>query len=212
LDLRNGAYLLFNPVASAMWIRLVHEQMDDEAILVALHDLFDVETDRLRDDLEAFRRDCFEQKLLLEDKNDELPAKRSVRRRAGMFFPTLAAWWCLVSTARTLRRRGFSETYRLIVELAPSAQDRFEENRLAQAVAAFSRAENAFIPRNAPGDCLPRSLALFRFLRTMDLPAEHVIGVDRDPFLAHAWVECNGRVLLDQDRRAILTRLAPIAD
>jgi hypothetical protein len=212
LDLRNGAYLLFNAVASAIWIRLVHEQMDDEAILASLRDLFEVETDRLRDDLAAFRRDCLDKNLLLADGNGEMPAKRSGHGASSTGFPSLTAWWCLVHTARALRSRGFSETYRSIVELAPAAPDRFEENRLERAIATFSRAENLFVPASAPGDCLPRSLALFRFLRRMGLPAEHVIGVDRDPFLAHAWVECNGRVILDQDRRAILTRLAPITD
>lgn len=29
------------------------------------------------------------------------------------------------------------------------------------------------------------------------IPADHIIGVRRFPFQAHAWVECTGRVLFD---------------
>jgi hypothetical protein len=71
-------------------------------------------------------------------------------------------------------------------------------NRLLErAVAAFGHAENFFILKRAPQDCLPRSLALFRFLRLVGVPAEHCIGVRRYPFLAHAWVEHGDRVVHD---------------
>jgi hypothetical protein len=68
--------------------------------------------------------------------------------------------------------------------------------RLAsRAERAFSRAENLYLLRSAPRDCLPRSLALYRFLLSVGVPAEHCIGVQRFPFEAHAWVECGGRAV-----------------
>jgi hypothetical protein len=49
---------------------------------------------------------------------------------------------------------------------------------------------------------------MFRYLRRMDIGAEHVIAVRGRPFFAHAWVEVEGRVILD---RAPSTDLTPIA-
>ena len=43
-----------------------------------------------------------------------------------------------------------------------------------------------------------RSLALYRFLRSAHVPAQHVIGVRRFPFTAHAWVECGGAALFEE--------------
>jgi hypothetical protein len=83
---------------------------------------------------------------------------------------------------------------------------------LAKALAAFARAENCFSMKQAPRDCVPRSLALFRFLRLVGLPAEHCIGVRRSPFQAHAWVEFEGRVVHDLPSRQLkYTTLARIA-
>jgi len=50
---------------------------------------------------------------------------------------------------------------------------------------------------SAPKDCLPRTLALYRFLLSAGIPADHVIGVRQYPFEAHAWVEFEGRILFD---------------
>lgn len=44
-------------------------------------------------------------------------------------------------------------------------------------------------------DCLPRAMAVHLLLRYRGVPATLCIGVKRFPFAAHAWVECEGRVL-----------------
>ena len=44
-------------------------------------------------------------------------------------------------------------------------------------------------------DCLPRSLALVAALRGLGVDAEVCFGVRKFPFLAHAWVEADGRVI-----------------
>jgi hypothetical protein len=53
---------------------------------------------------------------------------------------------------------------------------------------------------HVPGDtrCLARSLVLTRLLAARGLEAKLVIGARTEPeFLAHAWVECQGRAVLD---------------
>jgi len=72
------------------------------------------------------------------------------------------------------------------------------EQLLPDALRAFLIAENFVAFRNSPDDCLPRSLSLFRFLRSIGIPAIHRIGGRRVPVLKmHAWVEVNSKVLLD---------------
>ena len=46
-------------------------------------------------------------------------------------------------------------------------------------------------------DCLPRSLAVYWVLRRRGLPSELVMGVKKNPFGAHAWVEVDGDVISD---------------
>ncbi len=71
----------------------------------------------------------------------------------------------------------------------PQALD--EARRLAWIVAR--------VLRWLPGDtrCLVRSLVLVRLLARRGIPAQLVIGARAAPdFLAHAWVECDGRPVL----------------
>ena len=55
---------------------------------------------------------------------------------------------------------------------------------------------SGFYPAKAT--CLKKSLILFRILRKRGLPAKLRIGVRKvdGQFNAHAWIECQGRVLL----------------
>jgi hypothetical protein len=58
--------------------------------------------------------------------------------------------------------------------------------------------------------CLQRSAVIACLLKRCGLPAELVIGVQRTPFRAHAWVEVRGKVVGDapsvRDTYAILDR------
>jgi hypothetical protein len=92
-----------------------------------------------------------------------------------------------------LARSGFAPTYRAHAKFR-AAPARAE---LQSVLAAFRRAENLFLLRRAPNDCVVRSLALYRFVCSYGIAAEHVIGVQRIPFKAHAWVEWRGEPLLD---------------
>ena len=100
---------------------------------------------------------------------------------------------------RQLRRRGFSFAHAYhdayfagLYAMRPAAE-------LGSALVSFYRAES-FVPMpGAPDDCLPRSLALFAYLRSLGFQAEHLIGVRRYPSLTmHAWVEVEGDVVADR--------------
>jgi hypothetical protein len=213
LDLRRGTYRLLDRVASAMWSAFTGgDAMDDDAVVRSLLERFAVEPDRLRHDVAAFRATCVADGLLVAAHADDFSqsaAPRGASRR--IVFPALAAWNHLAGTALLLRRRGFAAAYRAAAACSAAARTHGDDAALDRASRAFARAENFFVARRAPDDCLPRSLALFRFLRAMGLPAVHVIGVRRAPFYAHAWVECHDRVVLDADHRPDLTTLARIA-
>ena len=205
LDLRRGEYLLLDEIASAIWQGLVAGATDD-ALLKSLQQHFDVPDGQLSADIADFKTRCIDEKLLVEW-HDPVSHTHSRRRLGRIVLPTIAAWWCLLDTSRRLRRQGFAEAYRVAVEEAPKVSRAIDKRRLRCAEAAFSRAENVFLSKRAPDDCLQRSMALFRFLRSMGFPAKHSIGFARNPFSAHAWVECGNRVILDVDRRNSLTKL-----
>ncbi|MEO7177391.1 MAG: lasso peptide biosynthesis B2 protein [Allosphingosinicella sp.] len=206
LDLSRGEYILLDPVATAMWEALRSTAGVQEAA-ARLTTEFEDPDGTLMPDILQFRERCIA--LGLVDRGTRsLPPPKPARTSR---FPLLAALRCLHRTARQLRREGFAHTYGRIMACAPAPHGRPEPGSIALAEAAFSRAENLFLARSAPDDCLPRSLALYAFLRTMGHPAEHRFGFLRYPFAAHAWVECAGRVILDEDRRDRLTPLLPVS-
>jgi hypothetical protein len=63
----------------------------------------------------------------------------------------------------------------------------------------------AFYPRRAL--CLEQSLVLFVLLRRRGVPVDLRIGVQPSPFLAHAWVEWNGRPINESEE--FVSKLAP---
>jgi transglutaminase superfamily protein/coenzyme PQQ synthesis protein D (PqqD) len=126
------------------------------------------------------------------------PSKKKIHLPKLRMPLELYAWLSLAMTALSLRWRGFSQTYRYCANLPSPPQDENITKLFGDAESAFVRAENLFHFANAPADCLPRSLALFRFCRSVGLPAIHRIGCRRFPQLSmHAWVECGGQVMLD---------------
>ncbi len=75
--------------------------------------------------------------------------------------------------------------------------------KIAWAVAAANRV--------ARGNCLPKALAAELMLRHYGYPAELKLGAGRDPvggFIAHAWVECEGRVVIGDFEPGSYTELA----
>ena len=197
LDLRTASYVVLDRVATAMWQALTGHP-DESRRVAELAERFDAPAGVLKDDLDAFARDCLERGFLAPEPAPTAAAGTVAPALAARRALALRAWLSLLATSRSLSRLGFSDTYRRYARLpcpAPGAED--ADALTARATRAFSRAENFFLLKGAPRDCLPRSLALFRFLRSVGVPAEHCIGVQRFPFEAHAWVECGGSVVHD---------------
>lgn len=206
LDLTTQAYFVLNEKATLIWKLLLQTGGDLAQTSRALGE------PSLQSQLSSLTKDCVERGFLSSSKKAR-PRPDQVRRRGAQrsFFLGLRAWWSLLSTAYALRVKGFSRTYREYAQLpfgaAPDAL-----RLLPAAQKSFLRAENFFWHRSAPDDCLPRSLALFRFLRTIGLPVVHCIGGRRFPaFMMHAWVEHAGWAVLDDPGRVKeYTRLALI--
>ena len=215
LDLRTESYFALDPIGSVMWRELVREQ-SRTACLENLHGELSVEAGRLARDLDGLAKKCLEAGWLVSTclvSSSTTPALP--RGRPAQRFLTLRAWWTLLRVTRSITRRGFTRTYdELSQGAAPvSPSDRDPEALLSAAVLAFARAEEFFYLKAAPADCLPRSLALFRFLRAVGLPVEHCISVQQFPFTAHAWTQYRGRIVHDdpenQNRYTVIARMTP---
>lgn len=100
----------------------------------------------------------------------------------------------LLATNWSMRHRGFGKTYARIVDL-DRRSGLLPDASVRTLLADFHLSETLLVSRLGFRDCLPRSLALFAFLRANGVSARHRIGVKRFPFSAHAWVENEGRPL-----------------
>ncbi|HEX3684489.1 MAG TPA: lasso peptide biosynthesis B2 protein [Bryobacteraceae bacterium] len=198
LDLRTNSYKVLDDAASALWAVLLGEA-DALSSLESLSRRYAVDEAHLQKELMAFAQRCVEEGLLVTMDSPSPPAYPSTQlSRAHRIRPaTLRALACLMSTKRALAREGFAKTYDRYAGFS-AASSKPDLDRLLR---AFSRAEHFFIARRAPRDCLLRSLSLFRFLQSANVCVQHVIGVRRFPFGAHAWVEYNGAPILDDDAR-----------
>ena len=90
-----------------------------------------------------------------------------------------------------------------------SGADTLDVERAARLVEAVA----SFYPLKAT--CLKKSLVLFRILRRRGIPVEFRLGVSKlhGDFTSHAWLECQGRVLLGQgitDRYTLLPAVTRI--
>ncbi len=108
----------------------------------------------------------------------------------------------------TVRRRPKGSLLRTIEARHPG--DRAQQSRLAPLVAAVDRAARygAFRPT-----CLVRAVALERMIARSGAGAAVVrVGVvrDREAFLAHAWIELDGKVIGDEP--AHVARFTPLHD
>lgn len=66
---------------------------------------------------------------------------------------------------------------------------------LTRVAAAFDASALAVSPLDA---CLPRSIAMARWLLGLGQPATLVVGVKLRPFQAHCWVQCGDRLVSDR--------------
>jgi hypothetical protein len=194
-----------------MWTAAIDPQADRENSLAALRPHFDISSQRLAQDYDTFVDGLLTDNILVRCETPKMPARVAGADRRMVSAPTWNAWDCLCRTVGSLRIRGLASTYDRYARLGarrPAADNR----NLPAMLAAFSYAENFMTLKRAPRDCLPRSLALFRFLRRRGYPSRHFIGVDTDPFAAHAWVELDGDVISDADWRASYAVIAAMGE
>ncbi len=197
LDMVSENYFIFNEQATAIWYSLV----EDSGRLERARCVRSQECTSRR---VAFIDDCARRNFLVSKPPTSHPdAPRTPLASGARRFLVFRAFLSLLRTAFSLRVRGFSRTYADYAGLN-SVETSPDVVRLrGVAEAAFLNAENIFSYRRAPHDCLPRSLAMFRFFRSLGVPVVHRIGGRRVPtFFMHAWVEHDGVVILDDPRIA----------
>lgn len=191
LDIAAGDYLVLTATETAMWRALT--ELSAERRVGALAGQFEAPAALIAADLAQFEKMCLARGYLVAR---PLPPGGPPRAGDRDSLSALRAWLWMFRVSGALRR-SFQEAYDKCQRLRRPREPR-PPGLLQEAESAFLRAENFFIFRKAPKDCLPRSLSLYAFLTSAGFDVTHVIGVSRFPFEAHAWVEGDGRVLLDR--------------
>jgi hypothetical protein len=101
--------------------------------------------------------------------------------------------WCELARFDLLRARSTGLTLRLPL-VAPRDQNATDAARTSAVCNAVATATCLYWK---PVMCLQSSVCTARLLRTRGVPAHLVIGYRPDPFLSHAWVEVDDRVVND---------------
>lgn len=101
---------------------------------------------------------------------------------------------CIPAARFILKKKGLAAGLRWARTLNSNAP----RLPLSTALRSFSRVAAVLTSSQGDEDCLPKSLALFGFLRSQGFAPELIIGVKRFPFGAHAWVELKGVPLLEE--------------
>ena len=98
-------------------------------------------------------------------------------------------WLCVLPLLK--RRLSLAKLVRLMwLRPRGAARDSVRERRTIRAVARLSRASR--------GNCLERSLVLYRYLARATADPHLVVGMARpDEYLGHVWVTVDGRPLLE---------------
>lgn len=197
LNLQTGRYHQLDAVASRIWT-LATTSTPESAIVEELQQEFSIDRSIAARDVVAFLDTCVESSLLGSDEMHSYYQQKPVRTPVAMQRMTLfLAIRNLLEARRGLRVAGFPAVYSRQQRLAPARNDTVAKFSLDRALRVFSNAENFFSVRDARLDCLPRSLALHRFLLSLGFEVSHNLGVRRYPFAAHAWVEYAGAPLCD---------------
>lgn len=203
LDSISGQYYGLPPKQAELWLLFFPDRASSGKRL----DMFE------RDDAASFL-------TLLREKNWIVDAKgmhqRQTRARSAapvwQFTPGLDAFYCLIRVSFTLRFVGFHAAYSWAKLYATPMQNvgvsAAKPLEFDAAMENFYRAERFLISHRGLDDCLPRSLALFIYLRRCGLYARHVIGVKRFPFVAHAWVEYASKILLVAKQYGVTPNMA----
>ena len=201
MDWQTSAFFFLDEDASRMW----HELRNVHGSVAAAKEALgrgDESSRRLADLFDGFVASCESHGFLVSGHpppargGQQAPWPRQARSRS---FLAVRAWLWMLRMDIALGRQGFTAIYERLENGTASSADRSDPADVELARAAFVRAENFYLRRRAPNDCLPRSLALYAYMRGLGVPVIHRIGARRFPaFRCHAWVECDGSPLLDQ--------------
>jgi Transglutaminase-like superfamily len=212
MDLPTSAFYFLDDDASRLWRELRDAQGSVAAAKVALG-RGDESSRRLEGMLDDFVASCEARGFLVRDHPLSVRGVRRAprpRRAHGRSLLALRAWLWMLRTDVALRRREFGTIYQRLEQGAGARPGSVDSVDVHAARAAFMRAENFYVRRRAPNDCLPRSLALYGFMRGLGVPVVHRIGARRFPvFGCHAWVEHGGVPVMD--RRADVSDYTLIA-
>lgn len=201
MDLPTAAFYFLDEDASLMWRELRRAQGSVVSAKEALG-RGDESSRRLAGTLDDFVASCEARGFLVSDHRPSACGVPPAPRRRGSPGRSLRgtrAWLWMLRIDIALRRHGFGTIYQRLGQRAGVRLGSVGSDEVEAARAAFMRAENFYVRRRAPNDCLPRSLALYAYMRGLGLPVVHCIGARRFPaFRCHAWVEYDGAPILDQ--------------
>ena len=209
LDLRSGKYFALNAVGSLLW-DAVASGAPREAALARLAERFpEVPMARLERDADALLQQLQARGLLRPRTGagpesvpapappptvDDTPREPAGPARASAFWVP-AAFLGLLITDAVLQLLGFSRFHALVRRLPARSVEGAGMARAQRIVRSVDQASAFYFKR---AWCLQRSAVTVVLLRLAGLPARLVIGIQRIPFYAHAWVELDGRVVNDQ--------------
>jgi len=118
---------------------------------------------------------------------------------------TVLALWHLTSAVRRLRRAGLAGALRAFSARKQAARGGLSQEQAGAVAAAFSAA-SAY--STALDQCLPRSLAAASRLASLGGSPALIIGVKLQPFQAHCWAQCDGRLI--NERCEVARMFTPI--
>ncbi len=142
------------------------------------------------------------------DQVEELrPTDLSPARTPGEWLAKIGAFSALVLVDLTMRLSGFSRFHGLVRKWPTLGQAPKDPKTVDRICTAVDRAAVFYFKK---AWCLQRSATAVCLLRTFGVAAELVIGVQKIPFYAHAWVEVGNEVVNDhpivQRRYTVLER------
>lgn len=199
LDIRAGRIFRSNGIAAEMW-RAISSGRDSGALAAEMSSRYGVPQESVLSDFREFLNDLEKKKLAIHLLRRKIPSRAALLTRA----------FCeLIRYDLRMLVLGFSGMYR---ELASgngfSRTARIDPATIQVVVNAVSTVAGFYWK---PVKCLQKSTVIARLLRQFGIPAKLTIGYRTIPFMSHAWVEVDRRVVSDSEalpeRLAVLLRI-----
>lgn len=210
VDLKRGRFYALDPIAHRMVEIAI--TVGDAWIGPVIGAEFDVPGDEAKADWAEFRNRLQAAGLLVPA---AAGGRRSMTVRAhclpvGIPPSRRAVWFLVLRCWACLRVFGWARTVRWLRAVHPpaggaKAGDPATAINTIDTLVRLTAAEMLVNP-----ECKERAVAAWHLLRTRyGLPAQLVVGIRLYPFEAHAWVECDGRFVTDDEERCTL--FTPVA-